>query len=114
MATIERRREEFYCDSAGGGCGKYFITYLRENFSGQYTFCCPNCGHHHFRIVKKGLITCDRHDNRTLGSTEIIMGLKATIRDTPWHDDPDFKRSQLKVYNNTALSPTDFVRDRQP
>ena len=93
-----RRQEEFYCSKEGGGCGKYFLTYLRENFFGNYTIECPKCKHHHFRVIKAGLVTGDRHSER-LGTTEIIMGLPSTLRDIPWHDDPNFRRQQLKVYN---------------
>jgi hypothetical protein len=94
---MRRREEEFYCDRAGGGCGKYFKTYLRSNMYGNYTIECPGCQHHHFRVIEEGLVTQDRHSSR-LGEAEIILGLKATLRDTPWHDDPDFRRSQLKAY----------------
>lgn len=92
-----RREEEFYCDKDGGGCGKYFKTYLRESFFGNYTIECPGCKHHHFRVIKEGLVTQDRHNER-LGQAEIIMGLKSTLRNTPWHDDPNFRRAQLRVY----------------
>jgi len=98
-----RRIEEFYCDVVGGGCGKYFKTYLREDSFGNMTFECPVCHHHHFRVVKDGVITKDRHSER-LGKAEIIIGLKSTISDTPWHDDPDFRRSQLRVYNPEGMA----------
>ena len=96
-----RRSEEFYCDLAGGGCSKYFLTYLRENMWGNYTVECPACGHHHFRVIDKGLVTRDRHDER-MGEAEIIIGLKTTLRDTPYHDDPTFRRGQLRAYNGAG------------
>ena len=91
-----RRQEEFYCTE----CRKYFLTYLRDDWTINATIECPNekCKHHHFRVIKEGLVTGDRH-KETYGTTEIIMGLKSTLRDAPWHDDPDFRRQQLKVYN---------------
>lgn len=76
-----RRREVFYCNVAGGGCGKYFQTYLRENFFGNYTIVCPNCGHNHFRVIKEGVVTDDRHNER-LGTVEKILGLTTTLQDT--------------------------------
>lgn len=94
---MSRREEEFYCDTAGGGCGKYFKTWLRQNMWGNYTIACPACGHHHFRVIDKGLVTQDRHNTR-MGEAEIIIAMKSTIRDTPWHDDPEFRRKSLKVY----------------
>jgi DNA-directed RNA polymerase subunit RPC12/RpoP len=89
-----RRKEEFYCAVSGGGCGKYFKTYLRSNMSGNYTIECPNCGHHHFRVIDKGLVTDDRNYSRR-NDQEILVGLKSTLSDTPWHDDPAFRRQQL-------------------
>jgi len=98
----QRRKEEFYCDTAGGGCGKYFLTYLRKSMFGNYTIECPNCGHHHFRVIEEGLVTRERHSFR-LGTAEIIVGLKSTMKDTPWHDDPQFRRSQMKLYQGKTL-----------
>lgn len=92
-----RRQEEFYCDKAGGGCSSYFLTYLRDNMFGNYTVECPKCHHHHFRFIDKGLVTQDRHHERA-GKAEIIVGLASTVRDTPYHDDPEFRRKQLRVY----------------
>jgi len=99
--VARRRKEEFYCDKAGGGCGKYFLTYLRDDFYGNYTIECPACKHHHFRVIKEGLVTNDRHSER-MGTTTILMGLLATLRDTPWHDDPTFRREQIALYNGGA------------
>jgi hypothetical protein len=101
---MARRLEEFYCDVGGGGCGQYFKTYLRDNFWGNYTIECPNpdCKHHHFRVIDKGLVTSDRHQDR-LGTAQVIVGLRSTLSKTPYHDDPEFRRSQLRVYaNNTG------------
>jgi hypothetical protein len=94
---MSRRSEEFYCDKAGGGCGKYFLTYLRENMSGNYTVECPGCKHHHFRVITEGLVTRDRHSER-LGTATILIGLRTTLRDRPYHDDPVFRREALKAY----------------
>lgn len=98
--TSTRRKEEFYCDTAGGGCGKYFLTWLRKSMSGNYTIQCPNesCKHHHFRVITDGLVTTDRHNQRD-GSKEVIIGLKATLQDAPWTDNPSFLRMQMKLYN---------------
>jgi hypothetical protein len=91
-----RRQEEFWCTE----CKKYFLTFLRENMFGNYTIECPNakCKHHHFRVIKAGLVTEDRH-HANLGQAEIIVGLAATLRDVPWHDDPDFRRRQIRAYD---------------
>lgn len=93
-----RRVEEFYCDKMGGGCGVYFTTYLRTNMWGNYSIQCPKCNHIHFRFIDKGLVTKDRHNERA-GQAEIIIGLSSTVRDTPYHDDPAFRRAQIKAYS---------------
>jgi len=91
---MSRRQEEFYCHE----CKSYFLTFLRTNFFGNYTIVCPCCQHHHFRVITEGLVTEQRH-NENYGKTELIMGLQSTLKKTPWHDDPAFRRSQLKAYN---------------
>jgi DNA-directed RNA polymerase subunit RPC12/RpoP len=94
---MSRRSEEFYCTE----CKKYFLTYLRESMWGNYTIECPNCGHHHFRVIKDGLVTEQRHSDK-MGTPQIILCLKSTIRATPWHNDPAFRRTQIKAYNGGA------------
>ncbi len=91
-----RKLEEFYCDKDGGGCGKYFKTYLRDSMWGNYSIECPSCKHIHFRFIDMGLVTMDRHNERA-GQAEIIMGLECTLSLTPWHDSPEFKRSQMHL-----------------
>jgi hypothetical protein len=62
---------------------------------GNYTIICPNCSHTHFRIIKEGIVTEDRHHLK-YGESEIIVGLKATLNDTPYHDDPKYRRSLMR------------------
>lgn len=92
MGITERRKEEFYCQTE---CGKYFDTYLRTNMTGQYTIECPNCGHHHHRVITEGFVTGDRC-NQNAAQLHILKGLKATLRDVPWHNSPENKRSRFK------------------
>jgi hypothetical protein len=94
METPTRRKEEFYCSE----CRKYFLTYLRTNYNGQFTIRCPNtaCAHKHHRVIVNGLVT-DTRCNDKAGLVAVIVGLKATLRDTPWHDDPHFRRQQIKA-----------------
>lgn len=93
-----RRQEEFYCATSGGGCESYFLTWLRDDMTGEYVIECPGCKHHHFRRIKDGLVTGDRHSQKE-DTAEIIMGLKSTLRKKPYHNDPIFRRNQLKAYN---------------
>lgn len=179
-----RKLEEFWCDKGGGGCGCYFMTYLRENMTGAYTIECANersmmdtvvswrskrddfrkakvkrwgktpegferfiestedaeklfadakakgltiyalpleaetkgeaqwrtfdtfspdflefyipvpCKHHHYRWVESGLITTNRN-YKAQEQKEIIKGL-GPVRMTPYHDDPEFRRSLMR------------------
>jgi len=93
---MSRRKEEFYCDTSGGGCGKYFLTYLRSNMTGNYTVECPGCGHQHFRYIKEGVVTNDRHHIRA-GSAEVIAGLRSTLRSQPWHTELSFRNRFLSL-----------------
>jgi len=94
-----RRREEFYC----GECKKYFDTYLRTNMTGQYTIQCANiqCRHHHFRNVREGHVTDDRC-NHMAGQLDILVGLQSSLRDTPFHQSPEFRREQILTFNRRA------------
>jgi len=92
MTTIKRRKEEFYC----GECRKYFLTYLRTNENGNFTIQCPSCNHHHYRYIDNGLVT-DKRCNEKAKLLDIIVGLESTLRDVPWHNDPEFRRSQMKA-----------------
>lgn len=88
-----RFEEEFYCHE----CHKYMKTYLRTNMYGNYTIRCAKCSHDHFRVIKNGIVTEDRHDER-MGTTTIIECLASTLRDVPWHTDEFFKRAQARVF----------------
>jgi len=65
---------------------------------GNYTIECPGCHHHHFRVIKAGLITEDRHSMK-LGQSELIIGLASTLSKVPYHNDPDFRRRQMRAYD---------------
>ena len=80
---MPRRKIEFYCDKSGGGCGKYFDVKLNVNLDGNYRVHCPNCGHVHYRLVRKGEITDTRFDNRSdhVLLYEDLKPMKASCRD---------------------------------
>lgn len=98
---MARRVEEFYCHISGGGCGVYFLTYLRTSMWGNYSIICPKCNHVHYRFVNNGLVTDDRHDKRA-GEAEMIVGLKSTLRDTPYSNEADFRQRQLMLYSKKS------------
>lgn len=47
---------EVYCTE----CQKYFRFRISEEESGDLDIPCKNCGHMHYRVVEKGVITGDR------------------------------------------------------
>jgi hypothetical protein len=98
-----RRQEEFYCSTSGGGCEGYFLTWLRDDMNGNYTIECPNCEHHHFRVVKDGLVTGDRHSDQH-GEATILVTSKATYKKEPYTNDPEFRRRQIRAYNPGAVN----------
>jgi len=53
-------RQEIYCHA----CGKYVQFDMDLSLDGNHVLTCPNCGHEHCRVVKKGVITDDRWDQR--------------------------------------------------
>lgn len=71
---------EFYCQN---GCRGYFLVRLRTDIDGNYTIVCPSCGHEHFRKIKGGVITGDRHNQFTKGYTERIVVPKSAFSVEP-------------------------------
>jgi hypothetical protein len=47
--------------------------------TGNYTIACGNCGHHHYRTIRNGVVTNDRHD-KTLGIAELIRVMKSATQ----------------------------------
>lgn len=86
--------EEFYCS---GGCRGYFIVRLRLEIDGNYTIVCPNCDHEHFRKIKGGIITSDRHTTFGKGHTERIVVPKAAFSTDPILEDQHDYRSTAQV-----------------
>jgi hypothetical protein len=97
-----RRAEEFWCSTHGGGCGQYFTIHIREDMWGPYTIECPNCHHAHHRFIGSrdgkilGTITDDRVNDQA-GHIDRIIGLKSTLHNVPFHDDPEFRRSNIRA-----------------
>ena len=90
-------KHEFYCS---GSCGKYFDFKLNMALNGNYRIHCPNCGHVHYRMVKKGKITDTRFpDNDSNILIEDIWPMKSSCRDY-----------QKEKHNDLALSAAGFVK----
>ena len=50
--------QELFCQE----CGKYVRFPIDLSLDGNHEITCPNCGHIHYRVVKKGIITEDRYN----------------------------------------------------
>lgn len=53
-------RQELYCHN----CGGYVQFDMDLSLNGNHVLKCPNCGHEHCRVVKDGVITDIRWDQR--------------------------------------------------
>ena len=49
-------KQELHCHN----CDKYVQFDIDINLDGPHVIICPNCGHDHYRVVNKGIITGDR------------------------------------------------------
>lgn len=75
---MPRVKKEFLCTE----CHKYFDIKLNMSLDGNYRVHCPNCGHVHYRTVKKGVITDTRFpDNHESILVEDIYPMKSSCRD---------------------------------
>lgn len=55
-----KSKQELHCHA----CNKYVQFEIDLSLNGNHVLNCPNCGHEHCRVVKKGVITGDRWDSR--------------------------------------------------
>ncbi len=53
-----RHAHEFHCTN----CFGYNYPMLRDNMSGNFTLICGGCDHEHYRHIKDGVVTEDRHN----------------------------------------------------
>jgi DNA-directed RNA polymerase subunit RPC12/RpoP len=75
---MPRQKFEFQCTE----CHKIFDINLNVALNGNYRIHCPNCGHVHYREIKKGAITDTRFpDNHESILVEDIYPMKASCRD---------------------------------
>lgn len=60
-------RQELHCHN----CGRYVQFDVDMSLNGNHVFNCPVCGHEHCRVVKDGIITGERWDQRNGNTTYI-------------------------------------------
>jgi len=53
-------KQELHCHE----CNQYVQFEIDLSINGNHVLQCPNCGHEHCRVVKDGIITEDRWDQR--------------------------------------------------
>ena len=83
MAKVKK---EFMCTE----CSKYFDVKLNISLDGNYRIHCPNCGHVHYRMVVKGIITGDRFlDHHESVLIEDIYPMKSSCRDAQQETEKD-------------------------
>lgn len=73
-----RKHIEFYCQE----CSHYTYCWLNMNLEGNHIMNCPNCGHKHYRVVKGGIITSDRHNDSMPELHEIVAMKSACVPST--------------------------------
>lgn len=82
---MARHAHEFQCDGSTKGrapnmapnpspsdnCGWYNYPMLDDTMHGNFTIICGHCGHKHYRTIKMGVITHDRHSDN-MGEEQVL------------------------------------------
>jgi hypothetical protein len=67
-------RQEIWCHN----CNNHVQFDIDLSLNGNHVLECPNCGHEHCRVVRKGIITGDRWASRN-GQTYTVASTSATF-----------------------------------
>lgn len=82
---MTKQRQEIHCHE----CERYVQFEIDLDLDGNHVLECPNCGHEHCRVVRKGVITGIRWDSRN-GPTIPIYHTGTTMTSivitTTWTD----------------------------
>ena len=72
----DTRQEELWCH----GCSHYVQFSLDYDLDGRHVLNCPNCGHEHYRIIRRGRITSERWGSNVISgiSTYTITNCTAS------------------------------------
>jgi hypothetical protein len=54
---------------------------LSDAMDGNYTVKCGHCQHDHYRVIKQGVVTEDRH-NKSYGTAEVIHVMPSASQQT--------------------------------
>ncbi|MCK5235982.1 MAG: hypothetical protein KAR06_03270 [Deltaproteobacteria bacterium] len=70
-------RQELHCHD----CNQYVQFDMDMSLNGNHVLNCPNCGHEHCRVVKDGIITSERWDQRN-GAGTVRVNVATTTNTT--------------------------------
>lgn len=71
-------RQELYCH----GCDGYVQFDIDVSLDGNHVLECPNCGHEHCRVVRRGRITDIRWDSRNGPTVSVTTNITWTTQST--------------------------------
>ena len=71
-------RQELHCHE----CNNYVQFDIDLELNGNHVLNCPVCGHQHCRVVKDGVITDDRWDQRNRANTFHVTNITTTATST--------------------------------
>jgi DNA-directed RNA polymerase subunit RPC12/RpoP len=66
---MEIERQELSCHN----CKKYVQFNIDLSLDGEHEIICPNCGHIHYRVIKKGIITEARWSSSNVGMNTYVI-----------------------------------------
>lgn len=75
--------QELFCTE----CGKYVRFPINLALDGNHEVTCPNCGHVHYRVVVKGIITEDRYSPCPGMMTYQVATYQTTSSATSYYQD---------------------------
>ena len=95
-----REEFEFYCS---GGCKGYTTFPIDVSIDANVILVCPNCKHEHFRKMKDGKITEDRHgvqkDDQFVHRIEPTMAAFSWTKQLKEHEKEDPKGHLSSLWN---------------
>ena len=103
------RRQELHCHA----CQGYVQFDLDMELNGNHVLTCPNCDHEHCRVVKDGVITSERWDQRNGATGNVIQVSTATTAYSTQSTWDSWSSGQGTNYTSTASTTTITVDTSQ-
>ena len=79
---VDQRSERVLCEFKCHCEKPYIYVWLNTNMDGNYVVRCPTCGHEHYRTVKGGIISDDRH-SYSLNECDVLRPMPSAAQKTP-------------------------------